>query len=352
MKDKRLRRLRNAFISLAIICMTPLCENGHPLNGARPAMIEAGQEFMCVIDLGNDMYDSHGLETGMHYELLKRFAKDNRCSVRIRLADKGEDILDSLSKGKIDMAVVHNEDTAGHDGVVLSRDVTNCTTWALKSSDTEAVRHINHWIGHIKASSEFSAISKSFKVSDPIKKAAKGLKTDLISPYDDLIRKYASLLGWDWRMLAAVVYQESRFAISSRSHRGASGLMQVMPFTGKSYGVEDLLDPEENLKAGTGHLIRLQKQLTGCGVPHEELVKFTLAAYNAGEGRIADCRNFAKAQNRNSNSWDEIVSIIPLMREDSILDEESVKLGKFQGHETIAYVSSIMEIYDAFCSIG
>ena len=91
--------------------------------------------------------------------------------------------------------------------------------------------------------------------------------------------------------------------------------------------------------------------MTGYGVPHEDLVKFTLAAYNAGEGRIADCRNFAKAQNRNSNSWDEIVSIIPLMREDSILDEESVKLGKFQGHETIAYVSSIMEIYDAFCSI-
>ena len=82
-----------------------------------------------------------------------------------------------------------------------------------------------------------------------------------------------------------------------------------------------------------------------------EKVKFTLAAYNAGEGRIADCRRFAEVREADKNSWESIVSIIPLMREESILNEESVKLGKFEGHETIAYVDSIMSIYDAFCKI-
>jgi membrane-bound lytic murein transglycosylase F len=87
------------------------------------------------------------------------------------------------------------------------------------------------------------------------------------------------------------------------------------------------------------------------GMEDIEKIKFTLAAYNAGEGRIADCRRFAEANEIDSNNWDQIVNIIPLMRDDSILEEESVKLGKFQGYETIAYVESIMSLYNAFCTI-
>ena len=83
----------------------------------------------------------------------------------------------------------------------------------------------------------------------------------------------------------------------------------------------------------------------------EKAEKEIMAAYNAGEGRIADCRRFAEAKGADSSKWEEIVSLIPLMREDSILEEESVKLGKFQGHETIAYVENIMNLYDAFCTI-
>jgi membrane-bound lytic murein transglycosylase MltF len=81
------------------------------------------------------------------------------------------------------------------------------------------------------------------------------------------------------------------------------------------------------------------------------LIKFTLAAYNAGEGRIKDCRNFAASQGADRNSWETIVSLIPQMREDSILDNEAVKLGKFKGYETIAYVDSIMALYDSICAI-
>jgi membrane-bound lytic murein transglycosylase F len=87
------------------------------------------------------------------------------------------------------------------------------------------------------------------------------------------------------------------------------------------------------------------------GMDKTEMIKFTLAAYNAGEGRIADCRNFAASKGIDKNSWDEIVSLIPLMREDSILEEKSVKLGKFKGHETIAYVNNVMSLYESFCTI-
>ena len=115
--------------------------------------------------------------------------------------------------------------------------------------------------------------------------------------------------------------------------------------------VTDLLDPDKNIEAGVKHLRRLQNQLNSSGMEMTELIKFTLAAYNAGEGRIADCRNFASAKGYDNSSWDEIQKIIPLMREESILDEPSVKLGKFQGHETIAYIDSIMSHYEAICAI-
>ena len=104
------------------------------------------------------------------------------------------------------------------------------------------------------------------------------MTTRTISPYDDLIREYARELGWDWRMLAAVIYQESKFSINSRSSRGARGLMQVMPQTGSIYGVEDLMNPEQNIYAGTSHLRRLQKMFSKYDLPHDELIKFTLAA--------------------------------------------------------------------------
>jgi membrane-bound lytic murein transglycosylase F len=127
--------------------------------------------------------------------------------------------------------------------------------------------------------------------------------------------------------------------------------MQVMPMTGRKYGIDDLVNPENNLIAGTSHLKRLQKMFEGKGFSQDEIIRFTLAAYNAGEGRIMDCRNLAAAQGLDNRVWTNIVKVIPMMREDAILEDEAVKLGKFQGHETIAYVENIQSLYNAICAI-
>lgn len=347
------RRLRNVLITLAIICLTPLCEKGRMLSGAHSANAFAGQDVTCVIDLGDEMYAGHGLETGMNYELLNRFAEDNRCNINIITSEKGENYIDSLKNGSVDIVITHVHDLGNEkDSIEISRMLNSCSAWAVSKESEAELRQINLWISHIIESSNYQSIEKRFSAyGNPIGKAENGVLTRTISPYDSLFRKYAADLGWDWRMLAAVVYQESKFSINSRSFRGAQGLMQVMPSTAKYYGIEDLLDPEKNLMAGTSHLKRLQRMFDDEITDPAELVKFTLAAYNAGEGRIADCRRFALTKDADNCSWDEIVSLIPLMREDSILEEESVKLGKFQGYETIAYVESIMNLYNAFCTI-
>ena len=347
------RKLRNVLIAFTIICLTPLCERGRMLNGAHSTDAFAGQDITCVIDLGDEMYAGHGLETGMNYELLSRFAEDNRCSIRILTPSKGEDYIDSLKQGKVDIVITHAHDlNEDRDSVEVSRVMNSCSEWVVSKDSDAKLMQINLWISHIAESPDYQSLQKRFSTyGNPVRKAENGVISNTISPYDSLLKKYAAELGWDWRMLAAVVYQESKFSINSRSHRGASGLMQVMPSTAAYYGIDDLLNPEKNLMAGTSHLRRLQRMFEDTGMDDIEKVKFTLAAYNAGEGRIADCRRFAEAKAVDSNSWDQIVSIIPLMREESILEEESVKLGKFQGHETIAYVENIMTLYNAFCTI-
>ena len=347
------KRLRTAFVALLIICLTPLSERGRMLNGAHSANIFAGQEITCVIDLGDEMYAEHGLETGMNYELLNRFADDNRCNVRIVTSSKDTDYLDSLRSGRVDILITHAHDIQDiKDSIEISRPVNSCSVWAV-SKDAEAeLMQINRWISHMTESDDFKSVTDRFSTyGNPVRKAEKGVRSRTVSPYDELFRKYAAQLGWDWRMLAAVVYQESKFSINSRSYRGAQGLMQVKPSTAEYYGIDDLLNPEKNLRAGTKHLKRLQHQFEKSGMETIEMVKFTLAAYNAGEGRIADCINFAEAKGVSTDKWENIVGLIPQMREDSILEEESVKLGKFQGYETIAYVEGIMDLYEAFCTI-
>lgn len=351
MKVKTQLRLRNLFISLMVICITPLCERGRMLNGASSENTLAGKELICAIDLCDDMYGAHGLETGFNYQMINRFAHDNGCNVKVIAARKNENWIDSLKQDKADIVIMHTHDSTLTSDIVLSRNVDEETVWAVK--DQDHLRQVNVWISHMTSSHDYEKVRNIYTSGkyDPIRRAEKGITSKTLSPYDDVIRKYAAELGWDWRMLAAVVYQESKFSINSRSHRGAQGLMQVMPQTARYYKVDDLLDPDQNIKAGSSHLKRLQDLYIKQNLDHIELIKFTLAAYNAGEGRVADCRNFAAKQQVDSTRWDEIVKIIPLMREDSILEDESVKLGKFQGHETIAYIDNVMALYDAFCKI-
>ena len=348
---KKARRLRNVVISLTIICMTPLCEKGRMLSGAHSVNTLAGKELVCAIDLGNEMYSRHGLETGLNYELMSRFAQDNHCNIKIIAARNKDNYIDSLRQGKVDIVITHDKDSFSCGTFDILRTLDSCSVWAFNGEEEQA-RQFNRWISYISGTEEYGRLKEKYTGSyNPYKLAERGIKTGTISPYDDIIRKYAATLGWDWRMLASILYQESRFAIGSSSSRGAQGLMQVMPSTGKYYNVDNLLDPEQNIIAGTSHLRRLQNMFKKDGLDGEELIKFTLAAYNAGEGRIMDCRNLAASKEFDNMVWDETVKVIPLMRDDSILEEEVVKLGKFQGYETIAYVDQILSHYNAFCQI-
>ena len=166
---------------------------------------------------------------------------------------------------------------------------------------------------------------------------------------DSLVKAAAKRLGWDWRLLSALIYSESQFHIELRSRRGAEGLMQMLPSTAAKMGVTDLFNPEESIKAGTEYLLLLQNMFRGKAANKDELCKFTLAAYNAGEGRILDCVRYAESIGADAGTWDGIVSVIPDMRDEATFQVDSViRLGTFQGTETIAYVKRVLSLYEDF----
>ena len=352
--SKKTRRLAKFLIVTALVMIArPLNDSGRTHTESMVDMFHfSGRTIVCGIELGDDMRSGHGLETGFVYEIMKDFARDHNCKIKIVAGAEKAEYMDSLKSGAIDLLIMHHEDADGREDILMSDNIIDCSAVAVRQGKTGYIREINEWLADYTSSDEFEQHkSMFFRPFNPIRRAERGVKTEAVSPYDSLFKVYAKELGWDWRMIAAVVYQESKFSISSRSHRGASGLMQVMPQTGAYYNVEDLTDPQQNLLAGTSHLKRLQKIYETCPMSEQERIRFTLAAYNAGEGRIKDCRSLARANRLDENTWSDIVKVIPMMSDDSILDDENVKLGKFKGTETIAYVDNVLALYDAICQI-
>lgn len=308
-------------------------------------------EFTCMLDL-KDISQGDLLLSGYNYLLVNRFAESLDARVNIRCNYGSESSIDSLKQGAVDMIVIPYNDSISIDSVLVSRPIDSTTVWIVRDDRKGSLIEMDEWIG-MEEEEEDHITERSLFIHrfSPQKAAMNGRHFKHISPYDDVIKKYASNIGWDWRMLAAVVFQESRFHIEAHSPRGAQGLMQMMPATARKYGVDNLLDPEESIRAGAEFLQRLQKLFSQHAADSDELHKFTLAAYNAGEGRMMDCINYAKISGGDSSTWDGIVAAIPGMRDETILELDTIKLGMFQGHETIAYIDNVMELYDAFCTI-
>ncbi|MEG3638592.1 lytic transglycosylase domain-containing protein [Magnetococcus sp. PR-3] len=97
--------------------------------------------------------------------------------------------------------------------------------------------------------------------------------------FESTIRNMAKRYGLDAGLVKAVIRAESDFDPNVVSHKGAVGLMQLMPQTARMYGVSDRTDPQENIQAGSRHLRYLMRK-------YKNNIKLTLAAYNAGEGAV------------------------------------------------------------------
>jgi membrane-bound lytic murein transglycosylase F len=227
--------------------------------------------------------------------------------------------------------------------------------WAIRKGSDELLAELNSWMSDFLTSKRFKIIyakyfqnSKSGEIQSSDYYA---INSGKISPYDEIIKHYSEKLGWDWRLLASMIYQESRFKNNTTSWAGAFGLMQLMPSTAKRYGVNANSSARDQIRAGTDFISWLLKQFND--VPNDsERVKFVLAAYNIGPGHIIDARNLTRKNGGDPNQWEGSVESYLLRKSDpAYYNDPVVKFGYCRGNETYRYVNEVLERYEHYKNI-
>jgi membrane-bound lytic murein transglycosylase MltF len=218
--------------------------------------------------------------------------------------------------------------------------------WGIRKEDKELLNWINAFIPLIKKGTMIGNIldRKYFKDMGRIQSKDFNLKTSTLSKYDNLIKKYSKKFGFDWRLIAALCYQESRFRAGITNKWGAIGLFQIKQMTANEpyiniREITGVYNVENNIHAGVKYLSWIKKRYfdTRPDMRERDRIRMTIAAYNAGPGRLLQAIKRAKKMNLNSNKWFKNVELGML------------SLGK---KEPVLYMSEINKRYVSYTLLG
>ena len=279
--------------------------------------------------------------------------------IKIQTLDKDslstEDLIEKVSKGEIPYTVSDdnlarlNRTYYWNIDTRLKISFKQRSSWAVRMNSPLLAQAINTWSTDTRRNPSFKAITKRYF---ELSKTNEGfeipeIKDGHLSPYDDLFRKHARLLDWDWRLLASISYQESKFNPHVVSWAGAEGLMGIIPSTARRLGVapHELKDPDTSIRTGVDCLRRFRQGFSRIEDP-EEKIKFTLAAYNAGIGHVYDAQRLAEKYGKDPLRWDDnVAEFIRLKNDPEYYNDPVCKHGYLRGSETFNYVNEILARY-------
>lgn len=272
---------------------------------------------------------------------------------------ESESLIKAVALGQIDYTVADYQIAMVNAAYYPNIDVATVLSlpqqiaWATRKNSPQLVQAINEWLIQLKKESTFMVIYNRYFKSPRtslirMKSDYSSIGGNKISPYDDLIKVGAEKLGWDWRLLAAIVYQESKFKNGGESWAGARGLMQLMPETAERFGATNPDDPKQSIKAGVNFLKYLDGYWAKTIDDQQERLKFVLASYNAGLSHIIDARQLAIKYQRNPNIWDNVEYYLLRKSEAEFFRDPVVKAGYCKCEEPVNYVKNVLEKYEEF----
>lgn len=268
-----------------------------------------------------------------------------------------EDLIDLVGDNKIDFTLAYHNVAILHKSYYKRLDCrlqvgfNQQNGWMIRSNSIQLQKFIEKW-EKLPATDELqSNLHQKYWESSPYFAQLKiRIPKGAISPYDNLFKKYASLINWDWRLLAALVFHESRFDATQVSWAGAAGLMQLMPRTCNNFGLDrkTVFDPEKNIEAGVQYIKSLNMTFSKVENKDERL-KFILAGYNSGPAHILDAMALTKKYGRNSHLWFNNVDYFLLKKsEPEFYQDKVVKYGYFRGKQTVQYVKNTLDTYEKY----
>ncbi len=229
-------------------------------------------------------------------------------------------------------------------------------SWAVRSTSPDLVNVINNWLISFKKTSRYSRIYQKYYLNKRsvhlVDEGFHSIKGGQVSDFDEIIKEESNKFNWDWRLIASLIYQESRFLPRAESWAGARGLMQLMPATANRFGVINTDIPRENIRGGVEFLRWLDERLKSRVENPEERIKFILASYNVGLGHVLDAMNLAEKYGKNPLVWENNVDYYLLHKsEPKYFNDPVVKYGYCRGEEPYHYVTEILERYDHYKNV-
>ena len=304
-------------------------------------------------------------EKSSFYNELKNISKEIKHDIDISIVSgeiTTEELIEQVSTGEIEytiadknIAMVNQWYYPNIDAEMVIKDHQDIA-WAVRNNSDSLLKSINLWLIDFQKTRKFKSIyTKYFKNQHLVQRRVKDkyytLESGVISPYDEMIKKYAPAINWDWELLAALIYQESHFNNEARGWGESFGLMQFMPVTGANFGVDTSSSSEQNIIAGTKYINRLNKIWEQEITDTLERIPFILASYNAGPGHVIDAKNLAEKYKKNPQSWKEVSFFLLNKSKPKYYKDPVVKHGYCKGFIAYDYVIEIMDRYHHYKNI-
>jgi membrane-bound lytic murein transglycosylase F len=270
-----------------------------------------------------------------------------------------EYLINQVVTGDIDYTVVDDDialvNATYYDNINVQLEISppSEVSWAVRKNAPELLESINHWVDRINQTGYKAILYDKYflnKKNSYFRNASafSSVSGGNISVYDELIKEGADELGWDWRLLAALVYKESRFDNSAVSYAGAVGLLQLMPVTLQRFGVSNPSDPNESLRGGVNYLKYLDRFWVEKVPDNYERIKFILASYNVGHGHVQDAWKLALKFGKDTRQWSHVAFYLEKKSQPEIYRDPWVNSGYAKGQVAVKYVREVLSLYESY----
>jgi len=220
--------------------------------------------------------------------------------------------------------------------------------WAVRKNDGEMLKQVNKFFLHAIDTGILKRITARYYDNIDnfdayeLKKFHERIKTRL-PKYKAVIKEESARHGFDWRLVAAMMYQESHFDPNAKSFTNVRGLMQVTEKTAKEMGIKNRRDPQQSIRAGIKYLSLMYKRFDYIEDDSQRLL-FALASYNIGYGHVKDAISLAKQKGYAPDTWNGLKAALPLLSKAKYYNQ--TKYGYARGWEPVHYVERIQTYFD------
>ncbi|WP_022668775.1 membrane-bound lytic murein transglycosylase MltF [Desulfospira joergensenii] len=220
--------------------------------------------------------------------------------------------------------------------------------WAIRKNDDDMLKAINRFLLHANETGILKRITQKYyhNIQDvdlfEIKKFHDRMKSRF-PKYKKLIQKESRKYGFDWRLVAAVIYQESQFDANARSFTNVRGLMQVTRATAEELGIANHKKPGQSIKAGIKYLNKMFRKFDHMEDEHQQML-FALASYNVGYGHVTDAMKITRKKGLADNNWQDVKTVLPLLSKARYY--KKTKHGYARGWEPVQYVDQVLTYFD------